>query len=131
MVQEEISHFLDECNTVRETLRKYRDDINDSQKRLLKVASSRLEKDDLTDLEHYQNQFHIQLINIHDFKHDYKVYQNHVRHEGQYDRQVSDHTRETRTRLMNEFNDLESTLQELQKEFESFVQGHLDSQVVY
>lgn len=121
MVLEEISQLIEDCNLKRETLSGYRESINHAQKNLLKVASKRLDKDDLTDLEHYQNQFHIQLINIHDLKHDLKAYQHRLKVESHLHDGVSGETFNKHKQLSEEFTSLENILNDLNNEFEGFM----------
>src|ERR1051326_152789 len=78
MVQADISQLSRECNTWRDALRAFRDEFTQDKSKLQQLASRPLSKEDLTEVEHYHNQFHIQLINIHDLKqaiktHDRKV----------------------------------------------------------
>lgn len=122
MVLEEISQLIEECNSKREILKDYRDSINHSQKSLLKVAAMRLNKEDLTDLEHYQNQFHIQLINIHDLKHDLKAYQHRLKVESHLHDGVSNETLQKHTELSGQFELLEGIIKGLNKDFEDFIQ---------
>ena len=68
MVQTDISQLSKECNQWRESLHSLRDEFNKLKHELQNVANKALSKDQLTGLEHYQNQLHIQLINIHDLK---------------------------------------------------------------
>ena len=65
MVQTDISQLTAECNQWRENLHSHRDDLHHLKHKLQQVAGKPLTKDQLTDLEHFQNQLHIQLINIH------------------------------------------------------------------
>ncbi len=121
MVLEEISQLIEDCDSKRETLSNYRDDINESQKQLLKIALKRLEKDDLTDLEHYQNQFHIQLINIHDLRHELRACQHRLKTEGQLHDGMSSDTIDHHKSLSVDYDSLESILKDLQVEFDEFV----------
>ncbi len=121
MVLEEISHLIEDCNSKREELSKFREAINDSQKTLLGVASKRLNKDDLEDLEHYQNQFHIQLINIHDMRHELKVCQHRLKVEGHLENGTSEETMEQFNQLSREYESLESALTQLRLDFDDFI----------
>jgi hypothetical protein len=123
MVQADISQLSAECNSWRETLRNYRDQFTASKNRLQEVASHSLSKEELTDVEHYQNQFHIQLINIHDLKqsiknHDRKVSTEVAVRQGQ----VTDETLADHENLHDEYVQLEHTLQDLRTEFDGFLQ---------
>ena len=74
MVQVEISQLAAECNSWREALRGYREEFAKDKIKLQDVTRHSLSKDQLQDVEHLQNQFHIQLINIHDLKHAIKAH---------------------------------------------------------
>src|SRR6478672_5406074 len=74
MVQVDISQLSGECNTWREGLRQLRDEFSRNKILLQQAASPTLSKDQLHDVEHFHNQFHIQLINIHDLKQSIKIH---------------------------------------------------------
>ena len=74
MVQVDISQLSGECNTWREKLRNYREEFSNDEARLRQVAGQPLSKEQLQDVEHLHNQFHIQLINIHDLKQAIKAH---------------------------------------------------------
>ena len=74
MVQVDISQLSGECNTWRDQLRIYRDEFNRNEAKLSQAASQPLSKEQLRDVEHLHNQFHIQLINIHDLKQAIKTH---------------------------------------------------------
>ena len=65
MVQTDISQLSGECSTWRANLRSYREEFTQDKVRLQQAAGHTLPKDRMQDVEHLQNQFHIQLINIH------------------------------------------------------------------
>src|SRR5215475_8356180 len=74
MVQVETSQLISECEAWRQTLRQYRDEFTQDKIKLQQAASRTLSKDQLQDVEHLHNQFHIQLINIHDLKQAIKIH---------------------------------------------------------
>ena len=74
MVQTDISQFTRECNDWRETLRSYRDELHQMQTTLQQAVNHPLSKEEQTELEHLQNQLHIQLINVHDLKQAVKLH---------------------------------------------------------
>ena len=74
MVQVETSQLTGECNSWRENLRQYRDEFSKDKIKLQDAVSQPLSKEQLQDVEHLHNQFHIQLINIHDLKHAIKAH---------------------------------------------------------
>lgn len=118
MVQTDISQLIAECSDWRQILRNYKDDFQESKKALQEVCRKSLSKDDLQEVEHFDNQFHIQLINIHDLKQSIKTHERkiHVNQEN-----VSDDVFAEHESLLSEFLGLESTLQELRNDFKNFI----------
>ena len=122
MVQTDISQLSKECNEWREQLHSYRDEFNQLRHKLQNVASKTLSRDQLTDLEHYQNQLHIQLINIHDLKQSVKAHDRTVHFEvAEGDGQLTDATYAVHEHLYEDYQSLEQTLSDLRKDFDGFV----------
>ena len=122
MVQTDISQLSRECNQWRERLHSYRDEFNQLKSKLQHAVNKALSKDQLTDLEHYQNQLHIQLINIHDLKqavkaHDRKVTFKVATNGGQ----VTDEVYADHENLYEEYQSLEQTLNDLRNDLNRFV----------
>ena len=116
MVQTEISQLAAECSEWRQILRNYREEFHNCEKALTETCKQSLTKDHLTQVEHFQNQFDIQLHNIHDLKQTIKLHQRKVELERSGEEVYAAHER-----LLNEFLSLESTLQELREEFRNFI----------
>src|SRR5687767_1830890 len=122
MVQADISQLSGECNTWRESLRSYRDELNQCKQNLQRIAGQPLSKGQLQDVEHYHNQFHIQLINIHDLKqaiksHDRRMsYEIAANHGQLHDETVAEHEH-----LFGRYQHLEQTLADLREEFSDFL----------
>ncbi len=123
MVQTEISQFTRECNDWRETLRSHRNELQEMQTTLQKAVDHPLSKEEQTELEHLQNQLHIQLINIHDLKHAVKLYDRKLHSEvsGSIDTQFSDNISAYHENLYDNYQALESTLTELRDDLNHFV----------
>lgn len=122
MVQADISQLSGECNTWRESLRSYRDEINQMKQNLQKAAGLNLSKDQLQEVEHYHNQFHIQLINIHDLKQSIKAHDRRVNFEmAAHSGQLSEDTMAEHEHLFEEYQTLDHTLQHLRDEFSGFI----------
>ena len=122
MVTADISQLSGECNTWRESLRSYRDEINQLKHRLQQAASQTLSKDQLQDVEHYHNQFHIQLINVHDLKQSIKAHDRRVNFEtAAHSGQLSEDTISEHEHLFEEYQTLDHTLQSLREEFNNFL----------
>ena len=121
MVTTEVAQLSQECNAWRESLRSHRDEFGNLKQQLQKIAGQQTLKEDLLQIEHLDNQLHIQLINIHDIKqaikhHDRKIQQDLQVRKGR----ISDETLAQHERLNDEYQSLEHTLQEIKEEFTLF-----------
>ena len=124
MVQVETSQLTAECNAWREALRQYREELTRDKTRLQEIARQTFSKDQLQDLEHLHNQFHIQLINIHDVKHAVKVHAKVIEQQmAMYNGQLKEETLAEHEALFDQYQTLDATLQELRGKFERF-QSH-------
>ena len=122
MVQADIAQLSGECNTWRETLRQHRDELTQNKDRLQQVASQALSKEKLKEVEHLHNQFHIQLINVHDLKQAIKMHDRKLSLEvSANDGQVNEETLVLHESILDEYQTLEHTLSNLQEEFDSFL----------
>ena|SRR5688572_23804222 len=121
MVQVETSQLTAECNNWRDALRKLRDEFTQHKMTLQQAAAHSLSKDQLQQVEHLQNQFHIQLINIHDLKHAIKAQCRIVDFEMQNAGHLKEETFAKHEELLDQYENLTVTLQELRSEFESFL----------
>jgi hypothetical protein len=121
MVQVDISQLSAECNNWREQLRLLREEFTTDETRLRQAASKTLSREQLQEVEHLHNQFHIQLINIHDLKHSIKVHHRLIEfelreHKGMREETLADHEN-----LFDQFQNLDVTLQDLRGEFDRFI----------
>ena len=122
MVQTDISQLSKECNQWRERLHSYRDEFNQLKSNLQKAVNKSLSKDQSTDLEHYQNQLHIQLINIHDLKQAVKAHDRKVNFEvATNGGQVTEEVYADHENLYEEYQSLEQTLNDLRNDLNKFV----------
>ena len=122
MVTVDISQLSGECNTWRDSLRSCREDLNQLKKQLQQTAAQNLSKDQLHDVEHYHNQFHIQLINVHDLKQSIKSHDRRVQFETSANSgQIAEDTIAEHERLFEEFQSLDSTIKNLREEFGEFI----------
>ena len=122
MVQTDISQLSRECNEWRERLHSYRDEFNQLKSNLQKAVNKSLSKDQSTDLEHYQNQLHIQLINIHDLKQAVKAHDRKVNFEvATNGGQVTEEVYADHENLYEEYQSLEQTLNDLRNDLNRFV----------
>ena len=116
MVSTDISQLSAECAEWRQILRNYREEFHNCEKALTQMCKQSLTKDHLTQVEHFQNQFDIQLRNIHDLKQTIKTHERKVQLETAGDGIYAEHEH-----LLSEFLSLESMLQELRDEFRNFI----------
>ena len=123
MVQAEISQFTRECNDWRETLRSHRDELHRMQTTLQRAVNHPLSREEQTELEHLQNQLHIQLINVHDLKHAVKLHDRklHMTVSGNGDMQFSDNISAYHENLYDNYQSLSNTLSELRTDLHHFV----------
>ncbi|HYC40244.1 MAG TPA: hypothetical protein VEB63_07125 [Chitinophagaceae bacterium] len=122
MVQVEIGQLTGECNSWRETLRQFRDEFSQDKIKLQKAASGTLSREQLQDVEHLHNQFHIQLINIHDLKQAIKTHERRINFEIAANHgQLHEETVAEHERLFDQYQHLDHTLVELREEFEQFL----------
>jgi chromosome segregation ATPase len=120
MVQTDISQLGAEAADWRQILRNYRDEFADCKRSLQEMCRRNLSKDQLQEIEHFDNQFHIQLINIHDVKQNIKGHERKLRAELANGDQISDSIFTDHEKLLDEFLTLENTLQELRNDFRKF-----------
>ena len=122
MVQTDISQLSAECTEWRQVLRNYRNEFTQSQKDLQSLCRSSLSRDQLLDVEHLSNQFHIQLINIHDLKKEIKLHSQQIELEQSGKDGISEQTINRHESLFDQFSRMESTLLDLRTEFQNFSQ---------
>ncbi len=122
MVQTDISQLSQECIQWIEQLHSYRDELNKLNQQLQNTASRPLSKDDLTELEHFQNQFQIQLINVHDVKLEAKQLNRKVQYQlSTSNMDISEETYHDYEKVADDYETLEHTIAELRNEFNRFV----------
>jgi len=124
MVQVDILQLSSQCNVWREKLRQYREELNIDETKLRQVAGKPLSKEQLKDVEHLHNQFHIQLINIHDLKQSIKVHDRKMNFEKvAFNGNVNEDSYAKHESLLTEFRLLEETLIDLKNEFNVFLEN--------
>jgi predicted RNase H-like nuclease (RuvC/YqgF family) len=121
MVTTEVAQLSQECNAWRETLRSLRDEFHQMKQQLQQKAKSHTHKEDLLQVEHLDNQLHIQLINIHDLKQAIKQHDKKVLLEvGQNESGISEATLLDHERLFDAYTSLDNTLQDIRHEYDLF-----------
>ena len=122
MVQVETSQLTGECTSWREHLRQYRDEFSKDKIKLQDTVSQTFSREQLQDVEHLHNQFHIQLINIHDLKHAIKAHEQKINYEmsingGKLNAETVAHP----ATMKHQNQRLDTTLLELRDEFDQFL----------
>jgi benzoyl-CoA reductase/2-hydroxyglutaryl-CoA dehydratase subunit BcrC/BadD/HgdB len=122
MVQVDISQLSGECNVWREKLRNCREEFNSHEAKLRQVAGQQLSKEQLQDVEHLHNQFHIQLINIHDLKQAIKTHDRKINFEKTvFNGLANEDSLARHEELHDEYQSLAQTLDELRGKFDDFL----------
>ncbi len=127
MVTTDIAQLSKECNAWRETLRSHRDEFGQLKNRLQNLAGNQTNRDVLLEIEHLDNQFHIQLINIHDLKQAIKLHHRKLNDELAESSagNLAEDTTTDHERLYNDYQQLENTLTEVKEEFSHFA-NHIE-----
>lgn len=107
--------LLTECNEWRTTLRQYRENLNALRNALYTAAAGKTDQNYLKEVEHYHNQFHIQLINVHDMKHHIKHHIQDVEHHPNFGHRIP------HIQLKNQLDALISDLDKLNTDFSNFI----------
>ena len=122
MVQVDISQLTLECNAWREKLRQYKEEFARDVMKLQETVKQALSKDQLQEVEHLHNQFHIQLINIHDLKQSIKTHDRKMQFEKvAFNGFVNEDRLARHEELLAEYQQLEQTLLELRGEFNQYL----------
>jgi len=102
-------------------LRSYRDEFGQLKNRLQDLAGHQTNRDILLEIEHLDNQFHIQLINIHDLKQAIKLHHRKLNNEmAESNGTLNDDTSNDHEKLFNDYQQLENTLHDVKEEFSHF-----------
>lgn len=113
----DIDQFTEECNAWREALRSQREEFNRMKSELETSSAHITGNEALKAVEHYQNQFDIQLSNIHDLKQAVKLHTRMCALQSVGDDTLlSDHER-----IASDYDNLQHTLQELKDDFQQFL----------
>ncbi len=117
----EVGQLAEECTLWMDILRAFRFKFQNQRSILPHLAAGRLGPEVLMEIEHLDNQLHIQLINIHDLKQQIKK---HLRTVGpgrtMPGNHISDEVLARHEYLFEEFQNLESTLHVIAGEFDDF-----------
>jgi seryl-tRNA synthetase len=118
----EVGQLSQECNVWRDNLRSLRDDFTHFKSRLQQVAGRQTHREILQEIEHLDNQFHIQLINIHDLRHSIKAHDKRMAMEKAFSPSFpSESILAEHEQLHDEYESLVVTLRDISEEFENFL----------
>lgn len=122
MVQTDLTQLNRECNSWRENLRSHRTALTDFRAKLQHAVARPLDRTDLAQIEHYDNQIDIQLNNISQLKHEIKDHERSAAWElSRTSGNVSDTSWALHEALLDRYEILEHTLSELKQEFSGFM----------
>lgn len=109
--------LITECNEWYEILATYRNKLNTLKTELYYFAPGKTEKNILMGIEHFHNQFHIQLINLHDLKHEIKHHVQEAERHPNFGHRIPHHY------LKEKFDILVNDLDELDADFHGFIKS--------
>ena len=122
MVSLDSTQLNRECSSWREQLRSYRNEMGQLRDHLQVLASGQKDKEVLTEVEHYHNQFYIQQLNIHDLKQATKTQDRHLQPEPSAALgHLSEDPFHAHEDLHNQYESLTLTLSELRNDFNNFI----------
>ncbi len=120
MVQTDLTQLTRECSSWKESLRNSRSELSTLRNKLQEVVSRPISKTALPQVEHYDNQFDIQLTNINHLKHAIKEHEKVAGVEMQQP-QTGEYIWQKHETLHDQYQRLEHALSELKDEFNLFV----------
>ncbi len=112
---EDTKALLDECIQWRQQLRDAREIVHGLQNELVPAVEGKTDQDFLRQVDHYQNQFHISLINLHDIKYEIKHHVAEMEKYPHFGHRVPHLT------LEDKFKTLLNDIRKLNEEFYQFV----------
>lgn len=122
MVQTEISQLGLESRQWVEKLRHDRSELNAFRQRLQDLMCYRIDRESMPQVEHYDNQFDIQLSNINHLKHAVKEHERQLAWEETHPGSLTEsQLHMVHEDLADRFENLDHTIAELKVQFESFV----------
>lgn len=117
----EPSQLTQECSKWVEQMHSYRDELQQLNQQLQQTATRHLSREDLTELEHLQNQIHIQLINVHDVKQEAKQLSKKVQYQLSTGSNPNYDLVYHYEKIVDDCETLDQTLQELKTDFNRFM----------
>lgn len=118
----EVGQLAGECTSWIDTLKSFKQQFTNHKSLLQQHSAEQTQHDVLLEVEHLHNQFHIQLINIHDLKQSVKRHMQEISYErSRNNGSINDDILARHEYLYDEFQRLESTLNIISREFDRFV----------
>lgn len=124
MVTTETSYLSKECNAWIELLRSQREEVSRMRTELQNVSVHLTQKKDLERIEHFENQFEIQLNNIHDLKKTIKLHNQLGILQYPPPSSMPPELAEDHEKLSFDYAELRKILHELKVDFRQFVASH-------
>ncbi len=122
MVTTDTPQLSEACNTLREALRSQREEFTRMKNELQQAAAHITSKEALKDVEHYENQFDIQLANIHDLKQSIKsLNKTPVLQPVSDNGALPEFMTSGYEKLADEYQHLRQTLHEIKNDFQRFL----------
>jgi hypothetical protein len=122
MVQTDLTQLNRECSSWIECLRNHRSDITGYRLKLQEVVSQPINKAALPQVEHYDNQFDIQLKNINHLKHAIKEHEKLAAWDLNRTSGPSNESLwAAHEDLHDQYESLDHTISDLKQEFNSFI----------
>ncbi len=109
------NEMIGECRAWHDILVSYRQKLNELKTELYRFAPGKTDHDVLTGIEHFHNQFHIQLINIHDLKHEIRHHVLDAEKHPNFGHRIPHHN------IKDKFDMLVADLDVLENEFHQFI----------
>ena len=113
LVETQQQQLLEEAKRWISHLKTYIENINELKNKLYKWVPGKSDHNVLVQIERYHNQFHIQLINLHDLKHSIKL---HIK-----ELQLNPDSTEEHQQLEEQYNFLTNDLDHLNSDFRAFI----------
>ncbi len=110
--------LVDECRQWREELVSWRERLHELKNELYYFAPGKTDHDVAIGIEHFHNQLHLQLINIHNLKHEIK------RHLAEAERHPTFGHRIPHHHIQEKVDMLLGDLDNLDSEFHAFVRNN-------
>ena len=107
--------IIEECRNWQQQLALYREKINKLKTALYLFAPGKTDNAVLTEIEHFHNQFHIQLINIHDLKHEIRHHVHEAERHPNFGHRIPHHY------IKDKLDMLISDLDNLERDFHQFI----------